>query len=184
MNTGYAIHSLNQTFLQLLGRDSDIKMNVGDDGAGTIEFAMYFGGVERAVAAASGHRQGDIYAVGVWSGYTDGGASTGFWAIRLRDAESYGASYLDSLVNIYDIRVGYDASATAQADCIVSGLCIESIRHDEASSAVARMADATVLNVIRETSGRWYILDDGTSPRPQDGHLSQGQYIAREVRAI
>jgi hypothetical protein len=182
-DAAFLISSYLCTICQLIGRDSDVKLNLGYDGASALEFALYFGGTERAVVAVTGHKLGDVYAWGLWSGYSTT-AITQMYIVRLRDAATFGGSYNDSMVNAHSLYAGNDASGAAVCNCIISGVTVESLSALSCVHAVARLADPGMRNIIRRTIGRWYVLDKATSPRPQDPWLSQGQYIGTEVRTI
>ena len=180
----YVSSSNLQTIVQAFGYGGSMKLNVGYDGSSGLEFALYYDATERQVAAITEHRLGDIYAFGLWSGYADGTANTQMRLVRLRDGATYGGSYIGSLLTCHTLYVGCDAG-TAQSDCILSAVTVEALDNDDCPTAVDRLADEAVRNVFRNSWGRWYHLAKATSPRANgEAHLSTGQYIGTEVRAI
>jgi len=180
----YISTSQLQTIVEAEGYDHKMKLNFGYDGSTGLEFALYFDGSERAVDAVTGNRRGDIYAFGIWSGYADGTAATEMRIVRLRDGAVYTGTYADSMITCNVLYIGSD-SASAQSDCVMSGVTIEAMDHGDCDSAVDRLADATVRNVFRNSWGRWYKLSKNTSPKSNgEGFISTGTYSGTEVRSI
>jgi hypothetical protein len=161
-----------------------LKLNIGYDGSSGLEWTLYIGASEVADAAVSGHVQGDVYAFGLWSGYNNGTAETSMKVVRLRDGARYFGSSAESMITCYEMYIGSDASS-AQCDCVISAITAEATTAAEADIAINRLADDAVRNVFRNSWGRWYRLEKATSPRANgEAHLSTGQYIGTEVRAI
>jgi len=179
----YVVNSNLNTIIQSFGYDTNLKLNIGYDGSTGLEWALYYDGTERQAVSISGHRQGDVYAFGLWSGYADGTANTQMYIVRLRDGATYGGSYIGSMITCHTLWIGSDAG-TAQSDCILSGITVESAKSSDCSNAVTRLSNAVVRNVIRNTCGRWYALDRNTSPKQYTPEANVGSYSCQEVRVI
>jgi hypothetical protein len=171
------------TIVEAVGYDTSIKLNLGYDGSTGLEWALYYGGTERATAAILNHRLGDIYAFGFWSGYADGTANTQFRAVRLRDEAAYGSSYVGSMITCKDLYIG-SANGGSISDCVMSCVSVSSQNNDYCVNAVNRLVDETIRNVARSTAGRWYKLSRGTNPKRYMPSANEGTITGTEVRAI
>ena len=180
---GSGYESEGGTFVEFRARSGATKARLHYTG-GALKFQLFTGGTARASTTITGHVLGDTYAWGLWTGYADGTPATRLYAVRLRDDTAYTCNYAFAAMFPYRIILGNDVNGTQQADAILAAVTVESMSWDSCATAVDRLADCSVLNVIRDTVGRWYTLDRAISPKKYKSDANAGTLIATEVRAI
>ena len=171
-------------FCTMVGYDASFSAYIGASGGGSFIFGLQTDATSRDTATITGHVIGDVYAWGLWSGYTDGTAATRLYCVRLRDGATYTCDYALAIMFPYQIVVGAAKLKDYQADSVLQAITVESIEWANGGTAVDRLADEGVLNVARSTIGRWYTLDKNTSPKRYKAGANEGTYTGTEVRAI
>ena len=169
---------------ELTGYDHRCSGYIGENGAGGLIFGLQTDGTSRDTATITGHQLGDIYAWGLYSGYADGTHATRFYCVRLRDDATYTSNYAESVMFPYQLSIGCNTSGAQQADSILAAVTVEANAWGNCRDAVDRLADCAVLNVIRNTTGRWFTLDRAISPKRYKADANSGTLTATEVRAI
>ena len=171
-------------FCSMIGYDATFSGYIGAGGGSTFIFGLQTDTTSRDTAAITGHVIGDVYAWGLWSGYSDGVAATRLYCVRARDKATYTCDYATAIMFPYRVVIGADENKAFQADGIVSGVTVQALDWTPCLNAIDRLVDASNLNIFRTTAGRWYTLDRAISPKRYSASSNAGTLTATEVRAI
>ena len=171
-------------FCSMIGYDATVSGYIGVGGGSTFIFGLQTDKTSRDTAEITGHVIGDIYAWGLYSGYNSGTAASRLYCVRLRDGATYTNDYAAAIMWPYQIVIGADEDLAYQADGVIGAVTVESCTWSDCRTAVGRLADSAVLNVIRDTVGRQYTLSRNISPKKYKSDANAGTYSATEVKAV
>jgi hypothetical protein len=105
--------------------------------------------------------------------------------VKMSTGTSYLVEYAGGIGFANRLYVGCRSTAGYGSDSILSGVTVSSVSSLVNAKAIAnRLGSLSVADLFRRTAGRWYQLEQQTTPRRFDRRGWSGQLIGREVKAI
>jgi hypothetical protein len=162
--------------------DVELRFRPGGD---FYSLSLYTGGTLRASEIITTPKRGEAFAWVLYSGRVDGALSCGGMLVKMSTGTSYLVEYAGGIGFANRLYVGCRSTAGYGSDSILSGVTVSSVSSLVNAKAIAnRLGSLSVADLFRRTAGRWYQLEQQTTPRRFDRRGWSGQLIGREVKAI